>query len=364
MKKNKIKVVGLFSGCGGLDLGFKQAGYDIIWANDILADACETYRLNICDHIVHEDVTKLDLNTIPHADVIIGGPPCQGFSGIGKRDPNDNRSALVYKYLEVVSHIQPNVFLFENVMGIKSSKTPDGTKVIDHLIQAFESIGYKINVHTLNAADYGVPQRRKRVFIVGNKIGKEITAPKQTHFEHGDGPKWVSAFEAISDLDSPTESGEVGYKQPPNGAFQQLMRGKSQQTTLHIIPYASPTDKEIIKHVKPGGNYMDVPDAVSTKRIMYFKATGGRTTTYGRLDPEKPNYTLNTHFNRPNIGCNIHYQEDRMITIREGLRFQSFPDDFQLASQNKRNYYVQVGNAVPPLLAKAWADHLLDIIEK
>ena len=92
---------------------------------------------------------------------------------------------------------------------------------------------------------------------------------------------------------------------------------------------------------------------------MYFKSTGGRTTTYGRLDPEKPNYTINTHFNRPNIGCNIHYEEDRMITIREGLRFQSFPDDFQLISKTQRNYYVQVGNAVPPLLSKAWAEHLL-----
>ena len=107
---------------------------------------------------------------------------------------------------------------------------------------------------------------------------------------------------------------------------------------------------------------MDIPDSVSTKRIMYFKSTGGRTTTYGRLDPEKPNYTINTHFNRPNIGCNIHYEEDRMITIREGLRFQSFPDDFQLVSKNQRNYYVQVGNAVPPLLSKAWAEHLLSYI--
>ena len=101
MKKNKIKVIGLFSGCGGLDLGFKQAGYDLIWANDILKDACDTYRLNIGDHIVNEDITKIDLNTIPNADIIIGGPPCQGFSGIGKRDPNDNRSALVYSFLDL-----------------------------------------------------------------------------------------------------------------------------------------------------------------------------------------------------------------------------------------------------------------------
>ena len=360
MKKNKIKVIGLFSGCGGLDLGFKQAGYNLIWANDILKDACETYRLNIGDHIANEDITKIDLNTVPNADIIIGGPPCQGFSGIGKRDPSDNRSTLVYSYLDVVNKVQPKIFLFENVTGIKSSKAFDGSKVINNLKKAFEDIGYHINIYTLNAADYGVPQRRKRVFVIGNKKGVDISAPTQTHFENTAGKrKWVTSFEAISDLDSPSENGETKYKHQPQNKYQKLMRKSADETTLHIVPYSSPTDKEIIKHVKPGGNYMDIPDSVSTKRIMYFKSTGGRTTTYGRLDPEMPNYTINTHFNRPNIGCNIHYKEDRMITIREGLRFQSFPDNFHLISKTKRNYYVQVGNAVPPLLSKAWAEHLL-----
>jgi DNA (cytosine-5)-methyltransferase 1 len=359
MKKIKIKVIGLFSGCGGLDLGFKQAGYDLIWANDILKDACDTYRLNIGDHIVNEDITKIDLAVIPNADVIIGGPPCQGFSGIGKRDPNDSRSSLVYSYLNVVNKIQPKIFLFENVTGILSSKAGDGSKVIDNLKLAFEDIGYHINIYTLNAADYGVPQRRKRVFIIGNNIGVDITAPPQTHFESEEGnEKWVSSFEAISDLASPTEEGAVKYKHKPQNPYQAFMRTNAHKTTLHITPYSSPTDKAIITHIKPGGNYMDIPDSVSTKRIMYFKSTGGRTTTYGRLDPNKPNYTINTHFNRPNIGCNIHYEENRMITIREGLRFQSFPDDFELVSKTQRNYYVQVGNAVPPLLARAWAEHL------
>lgn len=362
MKNNKIKVVGLFSGCGGLDLGFKQAGYDIIWANDILQDACESYKLNIGNHIVNEDITKIDLETIPIADVIIGGPPCQGFSGIGKRDPNDNRSSLVYSYLVVVNKIQPKIFLFENVIGIKSSKASDGSNVIDNLKKAFEDIGYYINIHTLNATDYGVPQKRKRFFIIGNKIGAEITAPPQTHFDNIENKRqWITSFEAISDLESPNENGEVGYNHEPNCDYQFLMRKNASKTTLQIIPYSSPTDKKIIKYVKPGGNYMDIPNEVSTKRIMYFKSTGGRTTTYGRLDPLKPSYTLNTHFNRPNIGCNIHYEENRMITIREGLRFQSFPDDFHLLSSTQRNYYVQVGNAVPPLLSKAWAEHLLNI---
>ena len=103
---------------------------------------------------------------------------------------------------------------------------------------------------------------------------------------------------------------------------------------------------------------MDVPDNIATTRILNFKKTGGRTTTYGRLDPSMPAYTLNTHFNRPNVGCNIHYRENRLITVREGLRLQSFPDNFELLSKNKRNYYVLVGNAVPPKLGMAWAKHL------
>jgi len=192
----------------------------------------------------------------------------------------------------------------------------------------------------------------------------KISKPPQTHFENiKSGQKWINSFEAISDLNKPTISGIVNYKNNPMCDYQKLMRLNSKITTAHIIPYASPNDKQIMQFVKPGGNYMDIPDEFSTKRIMYFKSTGGRTTTYGRLDPEKPNYTINTHFNRPNIGCNIHYAEDRMITIREGLRFQSFPDYFELVSSNKRNYYIQVGNAVPPLLSKAWAKHLLKYLK-
>jgi Site-specific DNA methylase len=161
----------------------------------------------------------------------------------------------------------------------------------------------------------------------------------------------------------PTADGKVEYTKEPDCDFLNFVRGDLDKTNLHITPYASKKDMEIIKCVKPGGNYMDVPDSIATKRILYFKKTGGRTTTYGRLDPEKPAYTLNTYFDRPNIGCNIHYNDDRMISIREGMRLQSFPDSFDLCSSSKRNYYVQVGNAVPPLLGLAWAKHLKNILK-
>lgn len=353
-------VVSLFSGCGGLDIGFHKSGYKILWANDNFKDACSTYCKNIGNHIICNDIFKIELTNIPAADLLIGGPPCQGFSGVGKRNPDDSRSMLVWRYLEIVNTIKPKIFLFENVTGIKSAKTSDGKMVLDELERQFNLIGYRTNIHLLNAADYGVPQRRRRVFIVGNILNINIDAPPPTHSEKVLGlKKWVSSFDALSDLSEPSDNGVVSYNKPPDNDYLKYLRSIGGKTTdMHFVPYASETDRIIISHVKPGGNYMDIPDDVSTKRIMYFKKTGGRTTTYGRLDPKKPAYTINTHFNRPNVGCNIHYSKNRMITIREGLRLQSFPDDFSLSSKSKRNYYIQVGNAVPPLLAKAWAIHL------
>jgi DNA (cytosine-5)-methyltransferase 1 len=363
-----MNVVSLFSGCGGFDLGFKLSGYNIIWANEILKDACESYRLNIGDHIVCEDITKISLDSIPKADIVIGGPPCQSFSLVGKRDPGDIRSGLVWNYLDIINKIKPKIFLMENVYGIKSAKNPDGSKVIDNLNKAFADLGYSTEVFSLNAADYGVPQLRKRVFIVGNNLGMKITEPPKTHSEKLDDINWVDAvnglknwvtsFEAISDLSNTNESGIAKYLKSPDNPFLMLMRNGEKQTDLHITPYASAKDMELIKVIPPGGNYQDVPDEISTTRILNFKKTGGRTTTYGRLAPDKPSYTINTHFNRLNVGCNIHYEHERLISLREALRLQSFPDKFKLFSSNKRNYYVQVGNAVPPLLSLAWAKHL------
>lgn len=354
----KPKVVSLFSGCGGLDSGFKQSGYDIIWANDILKDACETYRFNIGNHIHCGDITAIDKKVIPRADVLIGGPPCQSFSLVGKRDPNDLRSNLVWSYLEVLENVKPKLFILENVTGLLSAKNSDGTKVLDNLIEALNNIGFETSVFKLNAADYGVPQKRLRLFIVGSKK-KKISEPQKTH-EVG---SWVSAFEALSDLSDTSDTGIGKYIKNPDGEFQEMMRiGKNGKFDLHFTPYASSKDKELIKHIPPGGNYTNVPDFIATTRILNFKKTGGRTTTYGRLSKENPSYTLNTHFNRLNVGCNIHYDKDRLISLREGLRIQSFPDSFEIISSNKRNFYVQIGNAVPPLLAKAWASHLLNYI--
>ncbi|MED5351016.1 MAG: DNA cytosine methyltransferase, partial [Candidatus Thermoplasmatota archaeon] len=281
---------------------------------------------------------------------------------------------------DVIDSVKPNVFIFENVIGLKSAKLPerddDGRvkkdengkpvkskeKVIDSLTEKFRDLGYKnVEVWTLNAADYGVPQRRKRVFIVGNKLGIKFGTPPETHSENGSETtkKWVSSFDAISDFGSPVDGkpnvGIATYSKAPDCEYQKLMRGDETELKHHNIPYVSPSEEKIIPYIKQGGNYMDVPDKLATKRILGFKESGGRTTTYGRLHPGKPTYTINTHFNRINIGQNIHYGEDRIITLREGMRFQSFPDSFEIMSSTKRNYYLQIGNAVPPLLSQAIA---------
>jgi len=364
MINKKYSIVSLFSGCGGLDYGFKKENFSILWANDKLKPACESYTYNIGAHILCEDILKVNIDNIPRAEVVIGGPPCQGFSGIGKRDPKDKRSLLVGNYLEVINNIKPKIFLFENVPTILSAKAPNGNKVLDKLIVAFKKLGYSVDVHILNAADYGVPQRRKRLFIIGNNFNATISVPPATHSEKGkDLKKWVSVFDAISDLSTPTQNGVVEFTKKADNDFLKFVRDESKKITLQMISTLSEKERIMIPYVKPGENYTSIPDSLCTSRLLKFKKTGGRTTIFGRLLPNMPAYTLNTFFDKPGIGCNIHYKEDRTITLREGIRLQSFPDNYKFFSTNIRDYYIQVGNAVPVLVGMAWAKHIKKILE-
>ena len=361
---SKNKVVSLFSGGGGLDLGFKQAGYDIIWAIDNDKNAVETYKKNIGNHIVLEDINKIDLNAIPNADVVIGGPPCQSFSLAGKRNVEDARGQLVWRYLKIINKIKPKAFVFENVTGILSAKNSTGEKVFDLLKDEFRKIGYIINTKVLNAADYGVPQRRKRVIIVG-LMNNSFKFPLPTHNKDGTNGlrKYVSVEEALEDLPDIID-GNNEYKHIPKNEYQKKIRNNNKIITDHIMPQMSELDKIIVSSVKPGGNYMDIPSDINSERIKRLQKSGGHTTCYGRLDPNLPSYTINTYFNRPNVGCNIHYKENRLITVREALRLQSFPDDYVLVSSSKQGKNLIVGNAVPPLLAKIIAEQLKKYVEE
>jgi len=365
-------VVSLFSGCGGLDIGFAWAGYNIIWANDTSPEAVKTYKENLGDHILLGDIKELGLDQVPDCEIIIGGPPCQAFSLVGKRDPKDPRGNLLWNFYEVVKAKKPVIFLMENVTGLKAAKDSEGVSVLPELLRLFNDLGYSVSCFILNAADYGVPQRRRRLFIVGNRDGQQIPIPEPTHTHDlsrqpliGKRKLWITCRDALDDLSTPHTDSDIGYyRNSPDCAYQKIMRvGNGDIVRNHQMPYMSETDMKIIRVVPVGGNYMDVPDDIATQRIKNFKKTGGRTTTYGRMNPSEPAYTINTHFSRPNVGCNIHYKEDRLITIREGMRIQSFPDRFEVYSTSKRSAYEQVGNAVPPVLAQALASHLLQFLK-
>lgn len=334
------KVVSLFSGGGGLDIGFKRAGYDIVWAIDINKDAVNSYKKNIGPEIICGDLYQIDEKQIPHCDLVIGGPPCQSFSLAGKRQSDDNRGRLVWRYIDIIKELSPQGFLFENVTGLVSAKNNEGQKILPLLFQAFSDIGYTLYYKIVNAADYGVPQLRRRVIIVGLKDSSKVFEfPKETH--NADGTcglkKYVSVKEALGDLPVPSSDCKISE---------------------HEWPTMSELDKYICHHVKPGGNYMDIPDDVNSARIKRLKRDGGHTTCYGRMSPDKPSYTINTYFNRPNVGCNIHYSQDRLITLREAMRLQTFPDDYQFVSSSKQGKNLIVGNAVPPLLAFKLAEQL------
>ena len=177
---SKPTVVGLFAGCGGLDLGFKKAGFEIIWANDFDKDSVKTYEENIGKHIVLGDITKIKSSEIPSGfDVLLGGFPCQGFSVANiKRSVKDERNFLYLEMLRIIKDKRPKFFVAENVKGILSLGKGEVMKMI---ISDFEDIGYKVDYRMLKASDYGVPQHRERVFIIGNRIGCENPFPEKTH---------------------------------------------------------------------------------------------------------------------------------------------------------------------------------------
>lgn len=358
---SEIRIVSLFSGGGGLDYGFLNAGYKIVWAIDNERNAVETYKVNIGDHIVCKDINEILVSSLPKCEVVIGGPPCQSFSLAGNRKTDDIRGKLVWKYLDIIEHLQPQAFLFENVLGLLSAKNRDGEKVFPLLYKAFENLGYTINAKVVNAMEYGVPQRRKRIIIVGIKGNRAFVFPDATHGKTSkSGTKPVSVEDALDDLPDAIrdENGFSHYLNAPTTDYQREMRADGTGVTEHFVPTMSKLDAYIISYVKPGGNYMDIPSDVSSERIRRLQRDGGHTTCYGRLKADMPSYTINTYFNRPNVGCNIHYRENRLITVREALRLQAFPDKYTIVSTNKQGRNLIVGNAVPPKIASILAEAL------
>jgi len=326
----KPKVISLFSGCGGLDLGFHQEGYETVWANDYDHWACQTFKENIGNTIVEGDIEKIDPFTdrsIPSCDLILGGFPCQDFSMIWKRPGlNGERGNLYKSFLRFVEAKKPKAFIAENVKGLL---TANDKKAIQQIIQDFEHIapGYIVKPKLYNFAEYGVPQFRERVLIVGIRIdtGFDFEHPHPTHGSKGKYP-FKTSGEAIKNA--------TGL--PFNNEF---------------INIANKT-REMLEMIPEGGNFTDIPK----DHRLYVK--GMISHVYRRLKLDEPSKTIIAAGGGGTWG--YHYPEPRPLTNRERARLQSFPDDFRFLG-SVADVRKQIGNAVPPNGVRALAKALLPL---
>ena len=361
MKNNKLVAIDLFCGCGGFSYGFQEAGFEMVLGIDMWKDATVTYKHNLPNAcVINEDITNVgaaDLlkkinMTSDEIDVIIGGPPCQGFSVSGKRMIDDPRNKLYKSFVELVDNIRPKMFVMENVPGLIRLF---GGKVKEEVLHDFSSIGYRVTVQQLSSDDYGVPQQRKRVFFVGINKEKmpedvEFSFPKAT-FGIPTNPA-ITCKEAISDLDFVPDDVSLGediaYMLPAQSEYQKLMRENSNSIKNHSITIHKEQTKNIIAMVPDGGNYKDLPEELQSTRKVHIAWT--------RMNSNKPCFTIDTGHNH-----HFHYKENRVPTVRESARIQSFPDRFEFIGI-KTSQLKQVGNAVPPLMAKAIAEEVIKTI--
>ena len=356
-------VIDLFCGCGGFSKGFEEAGYNIRFGIDMWNDAIVTYKRNFPNAaVLNEDITKISGKDILKAtklkknevDVIIGGPPCQGFSVSGKRMIDDERNKLYKSYVQIVSELKPKVFVMENVPGLV--RLFKG-QVAEQVKEDFTNIGYTVGMQILSADNYGVPQQRMRVFFVGVrndlvKKGMEYSYPVPFMGQGTDVPAWTCK-DAISDLDFVPDDRVLGEDLPYSIAaqndYQRKMREGSGSVLNHSITIHNAKTKEIIAMVPDGGNYKDLPEELWSTRKVHIAWT--------RMDSKKPCFTIDTGHNH-----HFHYKENRVPTVRESARIQSFPDTFEFIGI-KTSQLKQVGNAVPPLLAKAVGDSIRSMLE-
>jgi len=347
----KYGVLDLFCGAGGLSCGFERAGFNILLGIDNDINALDTFKKNhngaksICG-----DITALSFNkdlkpflSNRNIDVIIGGPPCQGFSLSGPRNFEDPRNKLYLSYIRLVKEIMPRAFVIENVPGLVALFNGE---VKDNIISCFNDVGYSVQYKILCAADYGVPQNRKRVVFVGTRNGEG------TFIYPTPSKDIVTCEMALSDL--PTLEHELGsetqdYLTPPQNAYQRIMREKSVAVHNHVAAVHSEMIQHIISLVPDGGNYKDLP--------VKYRSTRNFHVAWTRFASGKPAPTIDTGHRH-----HFHYKFNRVPTVRECARIQSFPDDFIFLG-NKTHQFRQVGNAVPPLMAQRVAFNLRQFLE-
>ncbi|EME3567022.1 TPA: DNA cytosine methyltransferase [Enterococcus faecium] len=382
-----LKVVDLFSGAGGLTFGFQKRIYrnrfvdndrfNVVFANEYDSSAAEAFRINFPNiPMLEEDISNLDEEYLKkmyldlvNIDLVIGGPPCQSFSTVGKRQ-YDNRAKMYKEYRRILSIIKPKVFIFENVLGLLTMKNDNGTPVIDDVEASFkdfsdfdDDLSYTIYKSILNAQDYGVPQSRERVFLVGIKNGLEIRSPWKFPQPTTVNNK-ISVREAISDLPCLVNgSGTKFYQKKPETSYQYLMRGNQKILNNHVNGYNGPRMQKIMESVIEGEGRPYINKLVNEGILppeLYL--TSGYRNTYGRLWWDKPSTTITNNLSTPSSLRCIHPKQNRALTSREGARLQSFPDNFVFVG-SKEKINSQIGNAVPPLLSIQLAEAISDFFK-
>ncbi len=333
MSKEKQTVIDLFYDCGGLSYGFIEAGFNVVLGIDHWKDAIVTFdnshknSLGLVADLFVETPKQICKKTgITKVDLIIGGPPCQGFSIAGKRIIDDERNKLYKSFVSFVEFYKPKAFLMENVPNIVSM----GQGVVkDNILKDFEKLGYNVVYEVLMASEFGVPQNRKRAFFIGIKGNMEFVFPISKYKE------LISAKESISDLPEESLPDGINYSLNAKSKYQEEIRKGSKGIFNHEITNLSEQTVEIISMVPDGGNYKNLP--------LELQKTRNVNIAWTRLNSNKPSFTIDTEHRH-----HFHYKFNRIPTVRESARIQSFPDSFIFLG-SKTSQYKQVGNAVPPL---------------
>lgn len=342
----KNKVIDLFSGAGGLSLGFEYAGFESVLAIDFWEPAIITYNNNRKNKVGQvKDITKLDEGFFKQFHLsqlsgVIGGPPCQGFSMAGKRIIDDDRNKLYRDYFRVLNILKPDFFLMENVVGLTNL---NGGAIKDDIYKRASEIGYQIFFKVCCASDYGVPQNRRRAIFIG--IKNQIVKEKGDFIFPEEDDRKITCLEAISDLPNLDEGEDnTKYRTKPTSDYQRLMRQNSTRVFNHQQSRHTKETIEAISYVPQGGGMKDIPERIRKDRVY--------SSLLRRMDSTKPAQTIDTGHR-----TYFHYKENRVISVREAARLQSFPDDY-IFYGGKQAQYKQVGNAVPPIMASRIAESI------
>jgi DNA (cytosine-5)-methyltransferase 1 len=366
-----LTAIDLFAGAGGFSEGFRMENFRILAANDFDKDAANTYRFNHpevnfidgpIEKISGKDLLKAANIWKGELDVLIGGPPCQAFSVYNhQRGFHDERSGLFREYIRIVEALEPKIIVMENVTGMASVEKG---RAIFEIKKSLEKLGYIVDHKILKAEDYGVPQERRRLIFLGVRHSHSLRWPDPTHNKYGNTKlkKCNTVWDAISDLpklniDEGFEEG--AYNTAPLSDLQKYLRKESSLIFNHVAPHLMCINIHRIKFIPQGGSWRDIPFDLLPEGMKRAKRSD-HTKRYGRLTKDGLSSTILTRCD-PHWGAYIHPTQDRTLTVREAARLQTFPDRIRFMGARVEQYR-QVGNAVPPLLGKAIAKTVKELL--